>query len=80
MSSNFNFYFGIAVKEIFEFAHSRLKISMFGHLIRTLTPLSTLIDKVLQKLKLDPVRVFDICTEMRSDSKRYFAFVMHEFF
>ena len=41
---------------------------LVSHLI-VISMLSTLIDKFLHKLKLDPVRVFDICSEMRSDSK-----------
>ena len=65
MSSNSNYNFGFAVQEISSLGIlENLDVSTLQ-----LTPLSTLKDKFLQKLKLDPVRVFNICTEMRSNSK-----------
>ena len=45
----------------------------------TLTPLPTLIDKFLQKLKLEPCESFRYLFRMLSDSKRCFAFAVHEF-
>ena len=56
------------VEEIIELGHT--KISMFQPLekIRILTPVSTL-REFLQDLSSNPVRAFDICSEMQSDSK-----------
>ena len=53
-SSNFNHNFGFVVEEIFELGHIRKSRCFDTKKNRTLTPLSTLIDKFLQKLKLEP--------------------------
>ena len=53
-SSNFNHNFGFVVEEIFELGHIRKSRCFALKKNRTLTPLSTLIDKFLQKLKLEP--------------------------
>ena len=53
-SSNFNHNFGFVVEEIFELGHTRKSWCFDTKKNRTLTPLSTLIDKFLQKLKLEP--------------------------
>ena len=53
-SSNFNHNFGFVVEEIFELGYIRKSRCFDTKKNRTLTPLSTLIDKFLQKLKLEP--------------------------
>ena len=52
-SSNFNHNFGFVVEEIFELKHNRKSRCFDTKKNRTLTLLSTLKDKFLQKLKLE---------------------------